>query len=58
MTLYHTKQARVNNYIRLHVDKNTLAEQNEGVKTDRSVGSEGFMRTARTAQSRWNWWGW
>ena len=44
MTLYHTKQARVNNYIRLHVDKNTLAEQNEGVKTDRSVGSEGFMK--------------
>ena len=44
MTLYHTKQARVNNYIRLHVDKNTLAEQNEGVKTDRSGGSEGFMK--------------
>ncbi|MBS6771314.1 MAG: hypothetical protein KH240_01725 [Faecalibacterium prausnitzii] len=49
MTLYHTKQARVNNYIRLHVDKNTLAEQNEGVKTDRSVGSEGFMKNRQNS---------
>ena len=49
MTLYHTKRARVDNYIRLHVDKNTLAEQNEGVKTDRSVGSEGFMKSRQTS---------
>ena len=49
MTLYHTKQARVNNYIRLHVDKNTLAEQNEGVKTDRSVGSGGFMKNRQNS---------
>ena len=49
MALFGTKIARVDNYIRLHVDKNTLVEQNEGIRRDVSVGSEGFTKNRQTS---------
>ena len=49
MALFGTKIARVDNYIRLHVDKNTLAEQNEGIRRDASVGSENFTKNRQTS---------
>lgn len=51
MALYGVKLARVNNYIRLHVDRNTRVEQNTGIKNDKSVGSEGFLKS-RQASSK------
>lgn len=51
MALYGVKLARVNNYIRLHVDRNTRVEQNIGIKNDKSVGSEGFLKS-RQASSK------
>ena len=49
MTLYHVKLARVNNYIRLHVDKNTLVEQNTGIQYNNSVGNEGYMKSRQNS---------
>lgn len=49
MTLYGVKRARVENYIHMNVDRNTLVEQNEGVRRDVSVGSEGYMKTRQNS---------
>ena len=49
MTLYGVKRARVENYIHMNVDRNTLVEQNEGVCRDVSVGSEGYMKTRQNS---------
>lgn len=49
MTLYSVKRARVENYIHMNVDRNTLVEQNEGVRRDVSVGSEGYMKTRQNS---------
>ena len=49
MTLYGVKRARVENYIHMIVDRNTLVEQNEGVRRDVSVGSEGYMKTRQNS---------
>ena len=49
MALFGVKIARVDNYIRLHVDKNTLTEQNEGIRRDVSVGSEGFTKNRQVS---------
>ena len=49
MALFGVKIARVDNYIRLHVDKNTIAEQNEGIRRDVSVGSEGFTKNRQNS---------
>ena len=45
LALSGVKKARVDNYIRLHVDRNTNAEQNTGIQYDNSVGSEGFLQS-------------
>lgn len=45
LALSGVKKARVNNYIRLHVDRNTNVEQNTGIQYDNSVGSEGFLQS-------------
>ena len=45
LALSGVKKARVENYIRLHVDRNTNAEQNTGIQYDNSVGSEGFLQS-------------
>ena len=47
MTLYGVKRARVENYLHMNVDRNTLVEQNEGVRRDVSVGSEGYKMCIR-----------
>ncbi len=44
LALSGVKKARVDNYIRLHVDRNTNAEQNTGIQYDNSVGSESFLQ--------------
>ena len=44
LALSGVKKARVDNYIRLHVDRNTNVEQNTGIQYDNSVGSEGFLQ--------------
>lgn len=49
MTLYGVKRARVENYIHMNVDRNTLVEQNEGVRRDVSVGSESYMKTRQNS---------
>lgn len=49
MTLYGVKRARVENYIHMNVDRNALVEQNEGVRRDVSVGSEGYMKTRQNS---------
>ena len=49
MTLYGVKRARVENYIHMNVDRNTLVEQNEGVRRDVSVVSEGYMKTRQNS---------
>lgn len=49
MTLYGVKRARVENYIHMNVDRNTLVEKNEGVRRDVSVGSEGYMKTRQNS---------
>lgn len=49
MTLYGVKRARVENYIHMNMDRNTLVEQNEGVRRDVSVGSEGYMKTRQNS---------
>ena len=51
MTLYGVKRARVENYIHMNVDRNTLVEQNEGVRRDVSVGSEGYMKTRQNSSN-------
>ncbi len=45
LALSGVKKARVDNYIRLHVDRNTNVEQNTGIQYDNSVGSEGFLQS-------------
>ena len=45
LALSCVKKARVDNYIRLHVDRNTNVEQNTGIQYDNSVGSEGFLQS-------------
>lgn len=45
LALSGVKKARVDNYIRLHVDRNTNVEQNIGIQYDNSVGSEGFLQS-------------
>ena len=45
LALSGVKKARVDNYIRLHVDRNTNVEQNTGIQCDNSVGSEGFLQS-------------
>lgn len=45
LALSGVKKARVDNYIRLHVDRNTNMEQNTGIQYDNSVGSEGFLQS-------------
>ncbi len=47
LALSGVKKARVDNYIRLHVDRNTNAEQNTGIQYDNSVGSEGLFAEPR-----------
>ena len=45
LALSGVKKARVDNYIRLHVDRNTNVEQNTGIQYDNSVGSESFLQS-------------
>ena len=45
LALSGVKKARVDNYIRLHVDRNNNVEQNTGIQYDNSVGSEGFLQS-------------
>ena len=58
LALSGVKKARVDNYIRLHVDRNTNVEQNTGIQYDNSVGSEGFLQSRVNSSKPRSWWDW